>query len=111
MRDAFLWGSEWAAVWADVVAFPSKEVAEVGAFGAVGALGADSKKTHSSIGVLCGEVGWGDSNSFGFPEGVSGVAWYGWWVGVARAGYGDADGDVVRAGGDIRDGMHGLESI
>ena len=45
MRDAFLWGSEWAAVWADVVSFPGEEMFELVESGVVAALGGYTKET------------------------------------------------------------------
>ena len=45
MGDAFLWGSEWAAVWADVVSFPGEEMFELVESGVVAALGGYTKET------------------------------------------------------------------
>jgi hypothetical protein len=70
LGDAFLEGAHEAVVGAYEVAFPDKEVAEVGAFGIVGALGADSKEAHANVGVICGKGGWGYGNAFGFPKWV-----------------------------------------
>ena len=44
MRDAFLWGSEWAAVWADVVSFPSEKIFELVESGVGAAFGAIPKR-------------------------------------------------------------------
>ena len=43
LGDTVSGGTGGAMIWADEVAFPGKEVAEVGAFGILGALGAESK--------------------------------------------------------------------
>ena len=45
----------------------------MGAFGVMGVLRAKAKKAHASLGVRCGESGWGDCHSFSFPKGVGGV--------------------------------------
>ena len=63
-------------------------MAEAGALGIVGALGADSKETHSGIGVMCGEDGWGDGNSFSFPEGVCEEIRDGGWLWFIRVSIG-----------------------
>ena len=46
----------------------------MGTFGVMGVLRANAKKAYASLGVRCGESGWGDCHSSSFPKGVGGVA-------------------------------------
>ena len=57
MGDAFLWGSEWAAVWADVVSFPGEKMFELVESGVGAALGGNTKEAQACIVVWCGKCG------------------------------------------------------
>ena len=77
MRDAFLWGAEWAAVWADVVAFPSKEMFELVDSGVGAAFGGNTEEAQTCIVVWSGKCGGCYAYTFSGPQGEGECRWGG----------------------------------
>ena len=83
----------------------------MGAFGVMGVLRANAKKAHASLGVGCGESGWGDCHSFSFPKGVGGVVGRRGRLGVSwvsiEQGWGTGEPGMVLWVCWVREEVHG----
>ena len=89
LRDAFLWGAEWAAVWADVVTFPSKEMFELVDSGVGAAFGGNTEEAQTCIVVWSGKCGGCYAYTFSGPQGEGECRWGGDVGGVSWVKIGD----------------------